>query len=364
MTRDTAIPALFTPLQLRDVQIRNRIWIPPMCQYTAVKQDGKVVDWHIVNYGSYARGGAGLVTVEATAVVPEGRITPQDLGIWSDDQVEGLQRLAAAIADQGATPAIQLAHAGRKASALRGFPGEDKGPAREADGGWEAVAPSPNAFPGLSLPRALDEGGIHEVIEAFVAAAQRAVKAGFKLVEIHGAHGYLLHEFLSPLSNQRQDSYGGDLENRARFLLEVTSAVRAAIDANLALAVRLSATEWVSGGFSLEETVIVADWLKARGVDLISVSSGGNVAKAPIPSYPGYQVPLAAQVHEEVDIPVAVAGQIVSAAQAEYIVAAGQADAVYVGRESMRNPNFPLTAAQALGFTQAYVPPQYLRAHL
>ena len=357
-------PALFQPIRLRDVQVRNRIWIPPMCQYSVPGPDGMPNDWHLMHYGSFARGGAGLVTVEATSVTPEGRISAQDLGLWNDQQRDAFRAVTNLIHSQGATAAVQLAHAGRKASTRRSFPGEPAGVATEDEGGWAVVAPSPIPFPGLAHPTELTDDGIAAITGAFASAARRAADAGFDVLEIHGAHGYLLHEFLSPISNQRTDRYGGPLENRARFLLQVTQAVREAVGGDVPIIVRLSATEWTTGGFSTEDTIEVSLWLKERGVDLISVSSGGNVPQAPIPIGPGYQVPLATAIRNKADIPVAVAGLITEPAQAEQIVALHEADAVYIGREALRDPNFAVRAARALRFDGAYIPLQYRRAHL
>lgn len=360
----TGTPALFTPLQLRETVIRNRIWIPPMCQYSVSERDGMPNNWHLMHYGSFARGGAGLVTVEATAVSPEGRISPQDLGLWNDFQRDAFGPVTELIHSQGAAAAIQLAHAGRKASTRRAFPGEQKGIAPTDEDGWAPVAPSAIAFPDLANPIALDEDGVQRVIDAFTIASARAIDAGFDVLEIHGAHGYLLHEFLSPLSNQRTDRYGGTLENRARLLLEITDAVRDAVPSQTPVIVRLSATEWVAGGFCGEDVITVVRWLKEHGVDLISVSTGGNIAGARIPSFPGYQLPFATQIREEDEIPVAVAGLILDPVQAEQIIALGETDAVYIGREALRDPNFAVRAARTLGYDSPYIPPQYHRAYL
>lgn len=363
MEKTLASPLLFEPFDLRDVRIRNRIWVPPMCQYSVERRDGVPTSWHLMHYGSLARGGAGLVTVEATGVVPEGRISPQCMGIWNDAQAEAFKTITSLIRSQGAAAAIQLAHAGRKASTLRAFPGEQQGVAGPDQGGWTPLAPSPVAFPGLGEPRPLDQMGIKEVVAAFVAGAKRALAAGFDILEIHAAHGYLLHEFLSPLSNFRDDEYGGDLEGRARLAREVTAAIREAVGDQVPIIVRLSATEWLEGGLDVNQVVEVARWLKDDGADLISVSSAGNAAKAPIPLGPGYQVPLSKEVRERADIPTAVAGLITTPEQAEQILEDGDADAVYIGRASLRDPNFPVLAAKELGVRPQYIPAQYARAY-
>ncbi len=358
------IPALFTPIQLRDLTVRNRIWVAPMCQYSVTERDGVPVSWHLLHYGSFARGGAGLVTVEATAVVPEGRISPQDLGLWNDEQMRAFRQITDLIRSQGAKSSIQLAHAGRKASVRRGFPGEETGVAPQAEGGWPVVAPSSVPFEGLSMPTAITAADIEGVVEAFRVAAVRAVDAGFDAIEIHGAHGYLLHEFLSPLSNFRDDNYGGSLENRARLLLQVVETVRTSVPSGMPVIVRLSATEWVPEGLGIDETLIISEWLKDLGVDLISVSSGGNLPSAPIPVGAGYQVPLAQEIRSAVEIPVAVAGLITEPMQAEQIVAIGEADAVYLGRVLLRDPNFAVRAADELRYSQGYIPAPYVRAYL
>lgn len=349
--------ALFTPFSLRSLTLPNRIGIPPMCQYSAT--DGRAGDWHLQHYASRAVGGAGLVIVEASAVLPEGRISPGDLGLWEEAQVAPLARIAAAIADQGAVPAIQLAHAGRKASVGRGW--EAQRTLTAAEGGWTAVAPSALAFTGYDTPQALDAAAIADVVAAFVAAAERARRAGFQAVEIHAAHGYLLHQFLSPLSNRRDDDYGGSFANRVRLTREVVAAVRAVWPAELPLLIRLSATDWLDGGWDAEQTVALCRLLKDDGVDLVDVSTGGLDPAAKIPAAPGFQVPFAARIRRETGLPVAAVGLITEAAQAEALVAGGEADLVLVGREILRNPYWPLQAAQALGVAAAW-PAQYLRA--
>ena len=349
---------LFETLSLRGLTLPNRIGMSPMCQYSAV--NGHVTDWHLVHYGTRATGGAGLMIVEATAVVPEGRITPGDLGLWTDSQVEGLARIAAYSQSRGCVPAIQLAHAGRKASTPVAW--EAQRTLGLEEGGWTTVAPSALAFsPAFDKPQALDEAGIASVIGAFADAAQRAHTAGFQAVEIHAAHGYLLHQFMSPLSNRREDRWGGSFENRTRLVREVVGAVRAVWPEHLPLLLRLSATDWVEGGWDIEQTVALCQVLKTLGVDLVDVSSGGTSPEAKIPVGPGYQVPFAKRIREEAGLPVAAVGLITQAFQAEAILSEGQADLVLLGREVLRNPYWPLQAAQALGEPAAY-PLQYLRA--
>ncbi|HEY9103954.1 NADH:flavin oxidoreductase/NADH oxidase [Chitinimonas sp.] len=349
---------LFEPLALRQLTLANRIAVSPMCQYSA--HDGLANDWHLVHLGGYAFGGAGLVISEATAVTPEGRISPQDLGIWSDEQIAPLARITRFIRSQGAVPGIQLAHAGRKASCHRPWSGN--GAIAPQDGGWVPVAPSAIAFAdNYPQPMALDAAGVAAIPQAFAAAARRALQAGFQLVEIHAAHGYLLHQFLSPLSNLRTDAYGGSFDNRIRLLQETVAAVRAAWPAELPLLVRLSATDWVEGGWTADETVALARRLKESGVDLIDVSSGGSAPQAQIPVGPGYQVGFAERVRQEAGIASGAVGMITDAQQAENILASGQADLVLLGRELLRDPQWPLRAAEALEAT-GYWPPQYLRA--
>ncbi len=335
---------LFTPLQLRSVTARNRLWIAPMCQYSVVKEDGVATDWHFVHLGSRAVGGAGLIIVEATAVEPRGRISPQDLGLWNDSQADALARVVRVIADNGAVPAIQLAHAGRKA--------DDMG----------AIAPSPLAFSEQSVtPRAMTADDLGAVVRGFREAAQRASAAGFQAVEIHAAHGYLLHEFLSPISNRRTDDYGGSFENRTRLVLEVTAAVRAVWPERLPLFVRISATDWAPGpSWDLEQSIALAHRLKAEGVDLIDCSSGGLVLEQQISLAPGYQVPFAARIRREAGIATGAVGLITAARHAEEIVQQGQADAVLIARQSLRDPYFPLRAARELG-QEAAAPFQYRR---
>ncbi|MGO2584827.1 MAG: NADH:flavin oxidoreductase/NADH oxidase [Brachybacterium tyrofermentans] len=336
--------ALFTPITLRSLEIRNRIWVPPMCQYSVDTLDGVPAPWHLMHYGSLARGGAGAIIVEATGVVPEGRISPTDLGLWNDAQRDALAPIVDLAHSQGAAMGIQLAHAGRKASTHPEWGTEGSGSLTPEEGGWETVGPSETPFPGLAAPRALDAAGIDEVVRAFVASARRAVEAGFDLIELHGAHGYLLHEFLSPLSNHREDEYGGSLENRSRLLLEIVDAVRAEIGDGMPLLVRLSGTDWLEDGLYVDEVGQVGAWLKEHGVDLLDISSGGNQFPDPIPVGPGYQVPLATAVRAASGLPTGAVGMIDEPFQAEQIVATGLADVVLVGRQMLRDPNFPLRA--------------------
>ncbi|HSZ17295.1 MAG TPA: NADH:flavin oxidoreductase/NADH oxidase [Terracidiphilus sp.] len=349
---------LFAPFQLRSVHFANRIGVSPMCQYSS--QDGFANDWHMVHLGSRAQGGAGLVLLEASAVVPEGRITPADLGIYTDEHVPNLARIAQFIHAQGVRAGIQLAHAGRKASMSSPFTGERLLHADE--GGWQPVAPSPIAFSDkYALPQPLDPPGIDALVRAFAQAARRAHTAGFDFVEIHAAHGYLLHEFLSPLANQRTDSYGGSFENRIRFLLQVVDAVRTAWPSHLPLFVRISATDWADGGWTIDESVALAGHLRAHGVDLVDCSSGGLVPYAKIPVAPAFQTPFAARIRAEAAVPTAAVGMITDPQQADAIIADGHADFVFLAREMLRDPYWPLHAAAALGETVSW-PAQYLRA--
>jgi 2,4-dienoyl-CoA reductase-like NADH-dependent reductase (Old Yellow Enzyme family) len=349
---------LFEPLTLRGATSRNRIWVAPMCQYSAV--DGMPGSWHLVHLGARAVGGAGVVLTEATAVSPEGRISPQDTGIWNDEQAAAWAPIVAFVREQGALAGLQLAHAGRKASARR--PWEGRGAVSPADGGWTPVGPSELAFPGLADPVALDEDGIAKVRSDFVAATRRALSAGFDLVEVHAAHGYLLHEFLSPLSNTRTDGYGGDLAGRMRLVLEVVEDVRAAWPQDRPLVLRISASDWVEGGWTPEESIALAKEAAARGVDLVDCSSGGNVL-ADIPVGPGYQVPFASAVRAGAGVPTGAVGLITEPAQAEQVLAEGHADVVLLARELLRDPHWPLRAAAELGTDVAW-PVQYDRARL
>ncbi|MEU3455102.1 NADH:flavin oxidoreductase/NADH oxidase [Micromonospora sp. NPDC006766] len=352
--------ALFTPLALRGVTLPNRIALAPMCQYSA-GPDGLPTDWHRVHLGSRAVGGAGLIITEATAVVPEGRISPQDTGLWSGAHVDAWRPITAFVADQGAVPAVQLAHAGFKASTYRPWAGR-RGGVPDAEGGWTPVGPGGEPFlPGYRRPTALDEAGIGTVVEAFAVAAERALDAGFGAVEIHAAHGYLLHEFLSPLTNRRTDRYGSDRAGRMRLTLEVARAVRAAVGDSVPVLTRISATDWVDGGWTVEDSVVLAGELAATGVDLVDASSGGASAGASIPIGPGYQVPLAARIRRETGVPTGAVGLIVEPEQAEQIVADGEADLVLLGRELLRDPYWPRRAATKLAATPHW-PHQYARA--
>ncbi|GAB3738582.1 NADH:flavin oxidoreductase/NADH oxidase [Hymenobacter agri] len=349
---------LFEPLTLRGITLKNRIVVSPMCQYSAV--DGFANDWHLVHLGSRAVGGAGLIIQEATAVSFEGRISPEDLGIWKDEQLPMLRRINEFIVAQGCVPGIQLAHAGRKASTYRPWSGSGAVPLNA--GGWPVVGPTDAAFSDdYPQPEALDATGIQKVIADFRDATGRALAAGYQVVELHAAHGYLLHQFLSPLSNQRTDEYGGSFENRVRLLLEVVTATREMWPDELPLIVRISATDWTEGGWTADESVQLAALLKTRGVDLIDVSTGGNVPKASIPVGPGYQVPFAERIKAEADIMTGAVGLITTPAEAEAILANDQADLVLLAREMLREPYFPLVAAQELGVDVEW-PAQYERA--
>jgi 2,4-dienoyl-CoA reductase-like NADH-dependent reductase (Old Yellow Enzyme family) len=349
---------LFSPLTLKDLEFRNRIFVSPMCQYSCT--DGMPADWHLVHLGSRAVGGAGLVIVEATAVSPEGRISPGDIGLWNDSQAQAFRSLTSFINGQGAVPGIQLAHAGRKASTAA--PWKGGGPLRPSDGGWQTVAPSAIAFAeDYPPPRELSQKEIDELVARFAVAARRALTAGFKVIELHMAHGYLMHEFLSPLSNHRQDEFGGGLEGRARFPLRVAEAVRKAWPATLPVFVRISATDWVEGGWDLNQSITLARWLGEIGVDLIDCSSGGLVPHAKVPLAPGYQVPFAAAIRREVRVATGAVGLITEAQHAEDILVRGDADAIILARAMLRDPYWPLHAAQALSVDVPW-PVQYLRA--
>ena len=349
---------LFSPFQLRSVLFPNRIGVSPMCEYSS--EDGFANDWHLVHLGARAQGGAGLVMTEASAVTPEGRISNRDLGIWKDAHIEKLAQIARFIHAQGARCGVQLAHAGRKGSMTAPFGGERL--LTPEEGRWEPLGPSAIAFSSThAVPKELDEAEIAGVVSAFADAAKRADKAGFDFVEIHAAHGYLLHEFLSPLANQRTDQYGGSFDNRIRLALEVVDAVRAAWPNRLPLFVRISATDWAEGGWSPDESVALARRLGEHGVDLVDVSSGGQVPNAKIPVGPGFQVPFAARIRKEAGIPTAAVGMITQPQQASEIIASGEADIVLLAREMLRDPYWPLHAAAALGETASW-PVQYLRA--
>ncbi|MFC8146331.1 NADH:flavin oxidoreductase/NADH oxidase [Streptomyces paradoxus] len=356
--------ALFEPFTLRELTIPNRVWMPPMCQYSAAPEGpetGVPTDWHFAHYAARATGGTGLIIVEATAVSPQGRISPYDLGIWNDTQVEAFRRITRFLTAQGTVPAIQLAHAGRKASTDR--PWKGGAPVGPDEHGWDSVAPSPLAFDDKHpAPAELTTGQIRDAVEQFAAAARRALSAGFEIAEIHGAHGYLINEFLSPHSNHRTDAYGGSYENRTRFALEVVDAVREVWPDDKPLFFRISATEWLDdGGWTADDTVRFAADLRAHGIDLLDVSTGGNASGVRIPTTPGYQVPFAARVRNETSLPVAAVGLITDVEQAEKILANGEADAVLLGRELLRNPSWARHAARELG-GEVRVPDQYHRS--
>ena len=351
---------LFEPLEVRDIRFRNRIFVSPMCQYSS--DDGMPTDWHLVHLGSRAVGGAGLVMVEATAVTPEGRISPNDSGIWSDQHAEAFKRITSFIKSQGAAAGLQIAHAGRKAST--DAPWRGGRPLAPETGGWVPIAPSAIQFAaGYATPRELSAPEIDEVVLHFVEAARRAHAAGFDVVEIHMAHGYLLHEFLSPLSNKRTDQYGGDFDGRTRLPLNVAAAVREAFPAHLPVFVRISATDWVDGGWDLEQSIALARKLQDLRIDLIDCSSGGVVAGASIPVAPNYQTPFAGAIRNQTGLKTAAVGLITEPQQAEQIIARGEADAVLLGRELLRDPYWPFRAAKTLGVDVSY-PAQYERAKL
>jgi 2,4-dienoyl-CoA reductase-like NADH-dependent reductase (Old Yellow Enzyme family) len=352
------MPHLFSELRLRDVTLANRIGVSPMCQYSC--DEGAANDWHFAHLAARAVGGAALVFTEAAAVSPEGRISPQDLGAWSEKHFEPLERIARFIDGQGAIAGIQLAHAGRKASTYRPWSG--RGAVPEADGGWRPVGPSAIAFgEGYATPEALSVERIEALQRAFAAAASHAYAAGFRAIEIHAAHGYLAHQFLSPLSNRREDAYGGSFDNRTRFVRECVAAVRRVLPDKCPLFVRISATDWTEGGWDVEQSVELARRLKGLGVDVIDCSSGGNIEKAEVPVGPGYQVPFAERIKREAKVATAAVGMITAPAQADQIIGAGQADLVLLARELLRDPYWPLHAARELGRPTPW-PAQYLRA--
>jgi 2,4-dienoyl-CoA reductase-like NADH-dependent reductase (Old Yellow Enzyme family) len=349
--------ALFSPLTFRNLTLRNRIGVSPMCQYSS--EDGFATDWHMAHIGARAMGGAGLIIMEATGVAPEGRITPACLGIWDDAHIPQLQKIAAFAKSQGAAIGIQLAHAGRKAS--MDLPWRGGKQLDVAEGGWETLAPSPVPFAaGQRAPREMTEDDIADVKKKFVGAALRAVKAGFQVLELHGAHGYLLHEFLSPLSNMRTDGYGGTAENRRRLIVEIAAAVRAAVPGDIVVGARLSCIDWLPGGITVADSVETAKALKAVGVDFIDCSSGAIASGERIKTEPGYQLPFARDVRKGANVPVAAVGMITHAKQAEEIIASGDADMVFIARAFLNDPYFPLHAAQELG-VEAPVPMQYAR---
>lgn len=349
---------LFTPLTLREVTFRNRIFVSPMCQYSS--QGGNPTDWHLVHLGSRAAGGAGLVMVEATAVSPEGRISPDDSGIWSDHQAEAFRRITAFIKARGAVPGIQLAHAGRKASTR--VPWQGGGPVAPEEGRWQVIGPSPIPFDdGYPVPSEMSSDRLEKVLTRFEEATKRSLKAGFQVVEIHMAHGYLLHEFLSPFSNQRTDEFGGDFEGRVRFPLQVAETVRQGWPDHLPVLVRISATDWREGGWDLEQSVRLARLLKERGVDLIDCSSGGLLPDVQVPAAPGYQTTFSAKIRTGASVCTGTVGLITRPEQAEHILVTDQADAVLLAREMLRHPYWPLHAATTLGEDIPW-PEQYARA--
>ena len=350
---------LFESITIRDLTVRNRAWVAPMCQYSAEERDGVPTEWHLVHYGSRAAGGAGLIIVEATAVSPEGRISPWDTGIWNDEQADGWAYILDFMHSRGAAVGIQLAHAGRKASIYREWSGQGTVPI--SDGGWQTVSSTDEAFTGYDAPRKLETAEVSDVVKDFVKAARRAQDAGFDAIEIHAAHGYLIHQFLSPLTNTRTDIYGGDLENRARLLLEVVVGIRLEVGEGMPILVRFSATDYVEGGWDEAQTATVAKWCAEAGADLFDISTGGLVTGVKIPSGPGYQVPIAEYVAERVDEPVAVVGQITSGSQAEEILLRGNVDVIMIGRAELRDPMWPLRAAHELGVEIDYWPKQYSR---
>jgi len=352
-----ASASLFEPLALRSITLRNRIVLSPMAQYSAV--DGVAGDWHFVHYGSRAAGGLGGIIVEVTSVLPEGRISPGDLGLWRDGQIEPLARVAALVAARGATPGIQIGHAGRKACTAVPWEGGRAVPLEA--GGWVPAAPGEEPFgPAYHAPRAMTLADLEAVVEAFGAAARRAHRAGFRFLEIHAAHGYLVHQFLSPLVNRRADRYGGPFESRTRLALEITRAVRAAWPEELPLWVRLSATDWAERGWGLEEAVRLASLLRDEGVDVVDCSSGGAVAHQQVPLAPGFQVPFAERIRREVGVRTGAVGLVTEPAQADAILRGGHADVVLLGRAMLRDPYWPLHAALALGVEGPW-PVQYLR---
>jgi 2,4-dienoyl-CoA reductase-like NADH-dependent reductase (Old Yellow Enzyme family) len=360
------VSRLFSPLTLRGTTFRNRAWISPMCQYSSTA--GHPSDWHLVHLGSFARGGAGLVVQEATAVTAEGRISPWDAGIWTDAQAEDYRRITDFIRSQGAVPGIQLAHAGRKASSRR--PWDGRGFVAPAEGGWTPSGPTDEPYPGLASPAALSTDGVRALVRDWRAAAERADLAGFEVIEIHGSHGYLIHQFLSPLSNTRTDAYGGSPENRARLLTEVVDAIREVWPERKPLFLRLTGSDWAPGGLTVDDAVDVAKGLDGHGIDLYDVSSGGVVAEQRITVGPGYQVPFARAVREQAGVPTAAVGLITAAEQAEQVIVDGSADAVMLARAVLRNPSWPQQAAYELKHDDSEAPdalywaPQYERARL
>jgi len=352
------MPKLFESIQIRDLEVKNRIWISPMCQYSCENKDGVPGSWQEVHLTSRAIGGAGLIIVEASAVSPEGRITPWCTGIWNEEQTKAWKKIVGLAHSHGAKMAMQLAHAGRKGSTHRETSGV--GSVSLTDGGWETISSTDQAFGDYAAPRKISVSEIAKLVTAFGEAANRSVEAGFDAVEIHGAHGYLLHQFLSPLSNDRDDEYGGSLENRARMLMEVISSVRKSVPETMPVFLRLSATDYAEGGWDEEQTATVSSWATKAGVDLIDISSGGIITGVNIPSGPGYQVPLAEYVADRISEPVSAVGQITDAQQAEKILQSGKVDVILIARASLRDPYWPLRAAAELG-AEVQWPEQYSR---
>lgn len=362
LTPELPTPELFRPLTLRGVTARNRIWLAPMCQYSCDARDGMPTDWHLVHLGAHASGGYGLVMTEAAAVAPEGRISPLDAGIWNDAQEQAWRRITTFIRSQGAVPAMQLGHAGRKGSTYAPF-ASGTGSVPRDEHGWQTVSPTDVPFTGYAAPRRLDTDEVSAIPAQFAAAAERAVRAGFDVVELHAAHGYLLHQFLSPLVNDRDDRYGGDFAGRTRLLVETVDAVRAVLPDEALLFVRFSASDWAPGGWDVEQTARISEQLAGHGVDLVDVSSGGAVADQQITVGPGYQVPFARRVRETSGVPVAAVGMITEPVQAERILLDGAADAVFIARAGLREPSWPLRAGHELGIGHHDLPypPQYER---
>lgn len=351
---------LFEPIRLRDVEIRNRIFMAPMCQYSCENKDGVPGDWHLVHYGARATGGAGLIIVEATAVTPEGRITPWCTGIWNEDQVRAWKRVNDFCHSQGAKTAIQLAHAGRKASTYRSWSGQNSVPVE--DGGWQTISSGSEAFTGYEAPRELATEEIAGVVQGWVEAGKMSVEAGFDAIEIHAAHGYLIHQFLSPITNHREDEYGGSLENRARLLLEIVIGIRAAIGEEVPLLIRFSATDYREDGWNEEQTAEVARWCAAAGADLFDISTGGLITGVQIPAHElGYQVPYAQFVSDHVDEPVSAVGMILDGPQAEQILQTRNIEVISIGRPFLRDAYWPMRAAKQLGVEVDYWQPQDLR---
>lgn len=347
---------LFSPIKVRGITAKNRAWIAPMCMYSCEAKDGVVTPFHLVHYGERALGGAGLIIVEATAVRADGRITPWCTGIWSQEQVEAWKPVTAFMKSNGSVPAIQLAHAGRKASTHR----DGSGSLTLADGGWQTVSATNEAFDGFFAPHQLETTELRGIVEAFVSSANNAIEAGFEALEIHAAHGYLMHQFLSPISNHREDEYGGSLENRARLLVETVIGIRAAVGDDVPLFIRFSATDYREGGWDEAQTAQVAKWCADAGADLFDISSGGLITGVTIPSGPGYQVPLSEFVAERVDEPVTAVGQITEPKQAEEILQRGEVEVIMIGRAALRDPHWPLRAAVELGVDVTW-PVQYQR---